>query len=89
MQLFRKTRFYHGWNMIPWKWQVHSMNVSDFRGKTVGPVCFETVGIDYANYISIFKKSKGLDRHKGYSKTENKIKASLVGKCALDHGDIH
>ena len=37
----------HGWNMTPWEFQVYSMNGSDFRGKTVGPVCFETVGIAY------------------------------------------
>ena len=34
----------HGWNMTPWKFQVYSMNGSDFRGKTVGPVCFERAG---------------------------------------------
>ena len=34
----------HGWHMIPWKFHVDGMNVSDFRGKTVGPVLFETVG---------------------------------------------
>ena len=35
----------HGWNMTPWKSQVDGMNGLDFRGKTVGPVYFETVGI--------------------------------------------
>ena len=35
----------HGWNMTPWKFQLYSMNGSDFRGKTVGQVCFETIGI--------------------------------------------
>ena len=40
----------HGWNMTPWKFQVYSMNGSDFRGKTMAPVCFETVGI-YADKV--------------------------------------
>ena len=32
----------HGWNMILWKYTVDEMDGSDFRGKTVGPVYFET-----------------------------------------------
>jgi len=36
----------HEWNRT---FQVDGMNVLDFRGKTVGPVCFETVGIRQTN----------------------------------------
>ena len=32
----------HGWNMVPGKFTVDGMDGSDFRGKTVGPVYFET-----------------------------------------------
>ena len=34
----------HGWNIISWKFPVDGMNGSNFRGKTVVPVHFETVG---------------------------------------------
>jgi len=34
-----------GWNMTPGKFQVDLMTGLDFGGKTVGLVCFETVGI--------------------------------------------
>ena len=44
----------NGWDMTPWKFQVYSMKGSDFRGKRVGPVCFETVGTLLHYRICIF-----------------------------------
>ena len=43
---------YHAWmNMTPWKRQVDGMNSLDLRGKTVGQVYFETVGILHSDWL--------------------------------------
>jgi len=37
----------HGRNMTPWVFKVGGMSGLDFRGKSEGPVYFETVGANH------------------------------------------
>jgi len=43
----------HGWNMIPWEFQVDWMNGLDSLGKTRGPVYFEMACIFFFIWIII------------------------------------
>ena len=58
----------HEWNMIPWKFPVDGMNGSDFKGKTVGPVHFETVGMFSTRLPKRSLSGLSQDQHKHQSK---------------------